>query len=137
MRCPTTRDWQLGPDRRWERAERSGYVCVVSGGALYEDQTVVLDDSGVTLPRYYFPVGTAKHVPYAQIRGVTVRPMGWLSGRARLWGTGSLRSWLPLDLRRPAKEFMVVLDLGARVSPAFSPDDPDTVAHVIRDHISG
>jgi hypothetical protein len=37
---------------------------------LYDDSLVTLDSDGLTIWRYYFPLGTSKHIPYVQIKGV-------------------------------------------------------------------
>ena len=104
---------------------------------LYDDGRVRLDQQGITLRHYYFPFGSSKHIRYEQIRRVESRPMGWLTGRGRLWGTSDLRYWMPLDLGRPAKRRMVILDLAAHVKPAFTPNDPDRVVSLIEMHVAG
>lgn len=101
----------------------------------YDDGRAVLDGEGVTLRRYFFPTGRSKHIPYDLIRGVQARPMGWLTGRGRGWGSAHPGCWLPLDTSRPRKDTLVVLDLGLRVKPAFSPDDPERVLAVLRERI--
>ena len=104
----------------------------VSGEVLYDDGKVLLDREGVTLRRYYFPLGTSRRIPYQRIHTVGARPMGWWSGKGRGWGTAHPGYWLPLDLSRARKNTLVVLDLGSRVKPAFSPDDPDQVLEILR-----
>lgn len=104
--------------------------------ALYDDGLVQLDDDGIILRRYYFPLATSKHIRYQDIRGVEARPMNWLTGKGRLWGTGTLRYWLPLDTKRPSKDTLVVLDLGGKVKPAFSPDNPEQVVALIQQHLA-
>lgn len=108
---------------------------VVEMAVLYDDGKIVVDDEGITLRRYYFPIATGKRIPYERIQGVTVRPMGWLRGKGRVWGSARPRYWLPLDLSRPKKDTLVVLDLGRFVRPAFSPDDPSRVADLLGDHV--
>lgn len=81
--------------------------------------------------RYYFPFGTSKRIPYRRIRGVRARPMGWLTGKGRGWGSARPGYWLPLDGSRPRKDTLVVLDLGGHVKPAFTPDDPDRVLDIV------
>lgn len=103
-------------------------------GTIYDDGLAVLDSEGVTLRCYYFPIGTSKHIPYRQIQGVEVRPMGWLTGRGRGWGSAHPGYWLPLDISRPRKDKLLVLDLGGHVRPAFSPDDPDRVLEILAQH---
>ncbi len=107
---------------------------MVRDNALYDDGTVLLDRHAITLRRYYFPIGTSKRIPYHRIRGVDKRPMGWLTGKGRGWGTAHPGYWLPLDLARARKDTLLVLDLGRRIKPAFSPDDPDRVLEIVRQH---
>jgi hypothetical protein len=102
---------------------------------IYDDGRAVLDTKGVTLRRYYFPTGRSKYIPYRRIRGAEVRPMGWLTGKGRGWGTSSPGYWLPLDTSRHRKNELVVLDLGGHVKPAFSPDDPARVLAILRRNI--
>lgn len=103
---------------------------------LYEDGTVRLDDESLTIKRYYFPVGLPKRVPYAAIRRVQVEPLTLTRGRWRLWGMDLAPWWFPLDLKRPAKERCVVLDVGRLVRPALTPDDVDAVARLIEERSS-
>lgn len=92
----------------------------------------MLDADGVTLRRYYFPVGASKRIRYSEIRRVEARPMTWLTGKGRGWGSAHPGYWLPLDTGRPHKDTLVVLDVGRYVKPSFSPDDPDRVLAIIR-----
>jgi len=103
---------------------------------LYDDGLVQLDADGLTIRRYYFPLGTSKHILYAQIKGVQQLPMGLWTGKGRLWGSGDLRHWFPLDLRRPWKEKALILDIGTWVRPVITPDDPDQVLALLQERIS-
>src|SRR5690348_9600864 len=103
--------------------------------ALYSDDCVSLDEDGLTIRRYYFPIASDKHIAYTDIRGVEVETMGWWTGKARWWGTADPRAWLPLDLRRHHKDKLLVIDVGERVKPCVSPDDPARVAELLRTRI--
>lgn len=92
---------------------------------LYDDGGLLLDDEGLTIRRYYFPWAGPKRIAYTRIRQATVRPMGWLTGKGRGWGTAHPGYWFPLDLHRARKRVLVVLDLGRKVKPCVTPDDPD------------
>ncbi|MGH2709254.1 MAG: hypothetical protein ACRDJK_13315 [Actinomycetota bacterium] len=102
---------------------------------MYDDGRAVLDGEGVTLRRYYFPTGRSKHIPYRRIRGVEARPMGWLTGKGRGWGSAHPSYWLLLDTSRRRKDRPVVLDLGGHIKPAFSADEPDRVLAILQQHI--
>ena len=107
----------------------------MSNDIEYDDGRAVIDGNGVTLRRYYFPTGQSKHIPYRQIHAAEVQPMGWWTGKGRGWGSADPRYWLPLDISRPRKDKLVVLDLGGFVHPAFSPDEPDRVIAILRQHV--
>ena len=102
---------------------------------LYDDGNLLLDESGVTVRRYYFPWAAPKRISYSQIRGVESRAIGWLTGRGRIWGSAHPRYWLPLDWGRTRKHTLLILDVGRRVRPAVTPDDPELVADLIRTRI--
>jgi hypothetical protein len=57
--------------------------------ASYRDRWTSLTESEVAIRAYYFPWGT-KRIPYSSIRGVSRVTLGVLSGRGRIWGSGSL-----------------------------------------------
>jgi hypothetical protein len=103
----------------------------MAGTALYDDGRCLLDEDGLTLRHYYFPFATSKRIRYAQIRGFRARSMTWLTGKGRGWGTAHPCYWLPLDLTRHRKNTLIVLDIGAYVKPAFSPDEPVEVLRVL------
>ena len=120
----------VGPRRR-----RCATISEVSGTVLYDDGGLLLDEDGVTIRRYYFPWAGSKRISYRELRDVEARPMGALTGRGRIWGTTVPGYWLPLDLGR-RKQTLVVLDIGRRVRPAVSPDDPDRVLALLRDRMA-
>ncbi len=104
---------------------------------LYDDGLVQLDLDGLTIRRYYFPLGTSKRISYARIKGVQEKHMGALTGKGRLWGSGDLRHWFPLDPRRPQKEKALVLDVGKWLRPVITPEDPDRVLALLQEYTSG
>ena len=108
----------------------------MSGTVLYDDGGLRLDQDGVTIRRYYFPWAGSKRISYRELRHVEARPMGALTGRGRIWGTTVPGYWLPLDLGRPRKQTLVVLDIGRTVRPALSPDDSHQVLALLRDRMA-
>jgi len=75
----------------------------------------------------------AKRIPYAEIRGVREFELNALR-RWRLWGTTDPRRWFNLDWGRRRKRVAFLLDLGKRVSPVITPDDPRRIAEVLGSH---
>jgi hypothetical protein len=98
----------------------------------YVDPRVQCVASGVCLRGYYFPWGT-KRIPYGSIKGVRSVDIATFTGRARIWGTANPGYWANLDPQRPKKRVALILDLGKRVKPFITPDDPDAAQRVIRE----
>ena len=48
--------------------DRKQEMLAVMKQALYDDGLVTLDADGLTIRRYYFPLGTSKRIPYVQIK---------------------------------------------------------------------
>lgn len=101
---------------------------------LYDDGRIACDERGVTI-RWYYPWGT-KRVPYDAIRSVKERPLSLVRGRWRIWGSGDFVHWYNLDPTRTRKDVALVLDLGRRVKPTITPDDPDTVRRIVDERLA-
>ena len=99
----------------------------------YRDRWIECTATEVRIRGYYFPWGT-KRIPYGAIRSVRRVEIGTFTGRGRIWGTANPRYWAGLDPRRPGKKVGFVLDLGRRVKPFITPDDPDAVSACLREH---
>lgn len=103
--------------------------------ALYEDAGLVLDEDGITIRRYYFPLSTPKRVSYNKIRGIRAKPMGWASGKRRFLGAANPRYRLPRGARRSSKPTLLILELGRWVKPCITPEDPARVIALLRDRV--
>jgi hypothetical protein len=101
----------------------------------YDAGGVACDDKGIVLKRYY-PWG-AKRIPYPPIKGVQHLPLTGTSKvrRWRIWGSGDFVHWWNLDTRRPGKTVALVIDVGRRIRPTITPDDPERVEQILRDHL--
>ncbi|HYA67791.1 MAG TPA: hypothetical protein VED63_03570 [Acidimicrobiales bacterium] len=99
----------------------------------YRDRWIECTDSAIEVRGYYFPWGT-KRIPYGSIRSYRRVDMVATRGRGRIWGTANPRYWASLDPQRPKKNVGLILDLGRRVRPFITPDDPDAVQAAIREH---
>lgn len=97
----------------------------------YHDRWIDCNADGLTIRGYYFPLGS-KRILYGSIRRVSVVKLTAMRGKWRIWGTSNPRYWASLDPGRSGKEIGLVLDLGARVMPLITPDDPERVLSCIR-----
>jgi len=102
-------------------------------GMLYDDGRVACDDADLIVRRYY-PWGS-KTIPYGSIQSVRSRPLRPVRGRWRLWGSGDTKHWWNLDLGRPHKDVALEIDLGRRIIPTITPDDPGAVEGILNDHL--
>jgi hypothetical protein len=100
-------------------------------GNEYADRWIRCGPDGIAVRGYYFPWGT-KHIAYGSVHGITRVALTPGRGRARIWGTANPGYWASLDPDRPHKETALVLDLGRRVKPFLTPDEPDAFEQVVR-----
>ena len=102
----------------------------------YDDAVIRCDEHGLTIRRYY-PWG-AKQIPYASIRGVEELPLTGVNKvrKWRIWGSGDFVHWWNLDARRPDKNMALVIDVGHRVRPTITPDDPGAVERILAGHLA-
>ena len=76
----------------------------------YDDGLIACADDGLVIRRYTLLL-RPRRVPY-----------------------GDLRHRWNFDGHRPSKEVALVLDVGKRVRPAITPDEPKRVVAVLRKH---
>lgn len=94
----------------------------------YDDGGVACTEDALVIRHYYFPFGD-KRIPYARIERARREPMGGLTGKYRIWGSGDFVHWYNLDSDRPAKSVRFILELsGIRIRPVITPREPDALA---------
>jgi hypothetical protein len=101
----------------------------------YADSCIEVSEQGLTIRRYYFPLGS-KHVPFEAIRSVRRVQIGPMTGQGRIWGTANPRYWANLDPARRRKNAGFIIDVGAVVRPFITPDDPNAFESALNRHIS-
>ena len=102
----------------------------------YEDDTILLDDEGVTITSYRWP-GDMNRIGYTEIQRFERFEMGFWTGRHRLVGIspGRPRSWFHWDRDRKRKRTAISLDVGRLLRPTIVPVDPDAVEAILRGEI--
>jgi hypothetical protein len=99
----------------------------------YRDRWIECTQEEVKIRGYYLRWGT-KRIPYPAIRSVRRIDIDGISGKRRNWGTVNPHHWAHPDPDRPKKRIGLILDLHRFVHPFITPDDPDAVEAVIREH---
>ncbi len=105
--------------------------------AVYDDGGILCDQEGILIRRYY-PWGS-KRIPYSALRAVEELPLIGASKlrRWRIWGSGDFLHWWNLDPHRPDKRVALVLDVGRRVRPTITPNDPGAVEDILKERLAG
>jgi len=108
----------------------------VTSGPLYDDGRISCDETSVRIGWYY--LWGAKRIPYTSIQSVEKLPLTGASRmrRWRIWGSGDFVHWWNLDPDRTKKSVALVLHVGRRVRPTITPDEPETVERILREHIA-
>jgi hypothetical protein len=109
---------------------------MIGGGFMdsqYRDRWIECSSDSIQIRGYYFPWGT-KRIPYGSIRSVRRVEMSTFKGQMRVWGTSNPRYWASLDPQRRHKSVALILDVGRHVQPFITPDDPDAVEAILRQH---
>ena len=68
-------------------------------GVLYANRLVSISTDSITFFHYYFPIMTSRRVDFADIDHITVHRATLRTGSWRIWGSGDLRTWFPLDTK--------------------------------------
>jgi hypothetical protein len=73
-----------------------------------------------------------ERIPYTSIRSLDRFDMTATREKSRIWGSGDFRYWANLDPGRPRKSVGFFVDVGARIVPFLTPDDPDEFERTVR-----
>jgi hypothetical protein len=103
-------------------------------GVLYNDGRILCDQDGLVI-RWYYLWG-AKRIRYSSVKGVHRLPLTGANAirRWRIWGSGDFVHWWNYDPGRTRKATALVLDVGRRVRPTITPDDPEVVGRILEEH---
>ena len=101
---------------------------------LYDDGRIACDETDLII-RWYYLWGTKK-ISYTSVRSAKSRPLTFRRGKWRLWGSGDFVHWYNLDRGRPKKATALEIDLGGRIRPTITPDDPEKVLGILTQHLA-
>ena len=101
---------------------------------LYRDDVVRMDEVGIVIHNYYWPLGN-KRIGYADISSFTRRGLKTWQGQHRVHGIDLRGRWYSRDRHRGEKELAIDLDVGGRIRPVLTVRDPDTVMRLLRQRL--
>jgi len=97
------------------------------GTVLFFNEDVTVTDQEVAINWYYFPVASAKHIPYSDILRaelLKMADMDFLS--TKTWGMGLSNIWWHCDFKRLSRVNVIMLTLKSQsIQVAITTDDAD------------
>lgn len=101
---------------------------------LYKDRPVEITDQEVIFRHYHLPFGNDRHVSVNQIERFQARPSSFWGGSWRIWGSGELQTWFPLDgTRRSRDRIFMNLLRGRSRRIGFTVERSSEAAKVLKD----
>ena len=88
----------------------------------YKDHLIEINDLYLILFHYYFPSGREKRISLTQIEKILIYPCNVLTGKWRIWGSGNLITWFPLDIKRMKRDkvfYMILKNQRVRIGFTF------------------
>jgi hypothetical protein len=98
---------------------------------LYRDNSLLIDENGITIQDYYFPSSAQKFIPWGQLRSARRFDVTIWRGKYRIWGMGLRPYWFNCDSSRPSKKVGFALDTGSLIQAAITPDEPEKVQAIL------
>jgi len=98
---------------------------------LYSDSLVEITEEAITLKNFSLLL-RPKRIEFSQIERVEARAPSLKSGKWRLWGSGDLRTWFPLDRHRMQRDtifFVFLQSSWKRI--AFTVEDSIRVRRIL------
>ncbi|MFZ0181537.1 MAG: hypothetical protein WAL62_00160, partial [Methanoregula sp.] len=83
-------------------------------GILYADHLVTITGESITFAYYSFPFAGSRTVAFSDIDHIMVMEPSLINGKWRIWGSGDLRTWFPLDIHRPSRDRIFLMTLKSR-----------------------
>jgi hypothetical protein len=81
---------------------------------IYSDKLVDVNDKGIRLKKYYFPLGQAKFVKFQDILRMEKRQPTLANGKWRYWGSGDFVTWFPLDWNRSGRDLIFFIKMSTQ-----------------------
>ncbi len=98
---------------------------------VYNDKLVEINNESITLKKYYFPFAGSKRIPLDKIKSIKVEKPSLFTGQARIWGTGDLMTWFPLDVGRLKRDKIFIISIiDKAISAGFTVENSETVLRI-------
>lgn len=106
---------------------------------IFRDRKLEICKEYVIIRDYYGP-RIDKKLRISDIDCVWVEKLTWLSGKLRMWGSGTFRRWAPFDLGREAKDRALIIrrksGLIKEITITLDNEDPTKASELLNGLIS-
>lgn len=101
---------------------------------IYADRLVSISDSEITFHHYYFPTGKKKVVSFSDIENIVIKKPTIWNGKWRFHGTGTFKTWYPMDMDRPHRDRIFFATLKSQwIHIGFTVENADHVEAILRE----
>ncbi len=101
---------------------------------IYRDKLVLITVKEIIFHHYYFPTGKDKLVLFSDIECILVKEPSVRNGKWRYHGTGTFKTWFPLDKHRPKRDRIFIADLKSQwVNIGFTVENGERVETIFRE----
>lgn len=76
---------------------------------MYKDRLIEFKEDYFILKNYYFPSMTSKKILHSDIKKIEIKEPTLMSGKWRIFGTGNIRTWFPMDSQRPKRDKIFII----------------------------
>ena len=102
---------------------------------LYADHLVSINGDSITFHSYSFPHKASRRVAFTDINHLMVLEPSLTNGRWRIWGSGDLCTWFPLDVHRSSRDRIFIATLKTRgMNIGFTVEDSSRVLSIFKEH---
>jgi hypothetical protein len=101
---------------------------------LYTDHLVRISEDRITFLHYSFPALSPRSVSFSDIDHVSVKEPSVTSGKWRIYGSGDLHTWFPLDAGRSSRDRIFHARLKTRgMNIGFTVEDSGRVLSILKE----
>jgi len=115
-----------------EPAHGASPESVAGSQVLYTDGLVRITGDSITFLNYSL-FRRSRTIVFADVDRIDVKKPGIGTGKYRIWGSGDLRTWFPLDMKRSSRDRIFHLRLNGRgMHVGFTVENSGEVTGILR-----
>jgi hypothetical protein len=119
----------------FENVPFSGRDNIPEPAVVYKDSLISITGESITFSRYSFPFGKSRKIAFADMDHITINEPSLMNGKWRIWGSGVLRTWFPLDIHRPSRDKIFIITMkngGTKIG--FTVENSQKVTTLFEEH---